>query len=267
MSLIIGGEALADLAALEGVAEAVFGRGRRQPGWFARKLGREGVEARLSSLAVAEPIDGEALAANRILGYALLGRAPSQGSTARGSGVGVLAPLRGRGVGRALIDHAMIRAHAAGCDAVEFLAEPERVSWYVEQGFAAVERQLTLLALGTGAPAASLHDHGIRPDRAEPLWSWIPEVWERTPAGDQACVELGGARMWLTREGWAWLVHRCEPGDPAVAVRGLSMLLRNLAPTTPLLLYPCPAGARWLDLLREAGFAPAQQSFVMRRFL
>jgi len=255
---IVGGEALADLAALEVIAEAVFGRGRRQPGWFARKLGREGVEPRLSSLAVLDP-------GAEICGYALLGRAPSQGAVARGSGVGVLAARRGRGIGRALIEHSLARAEQAGCDAVEFLAEPERVDWYLGQGFAIAEQQLTLLSLGTGSPTASLRDHEARPARAEPLWSWIPEIWERTPAAEQAFVELGGARIWLTREGRAWLVHRCEPSDPAVVVRGLTELLRNLAPTTPLLLYPCPAEAPWVTALRDAGFAPAQRSFVMRR--
>jgi predicted N-acetyltransferase YhbS len=254
---IVGAEALAELAALEPIAEAVFGRGRRQPGWFARKLAREGVEARLSSVALAD---------DQIGGYVLLGRTSSQPAVARGSGVGVLAWLRGRGIGRALIEHASARAEAAGCDAVEFLAEPERVPWYVKQGFVIFEEQLTFFALGTGAPAASLPDaSGDRPDRSEALWSWIPEIWERTPSSEQALIELEGARMWLTREGRAWLVHRCEPNDPALAVRGLAALLRNLAPTTPLLLYPCPADAPWIDALREAGFAPAQRAFVVRR--
>ncbi|MFO7565727.1 MAG: GNAT family N-acetyltransferase [Enhygromyxa sp.] len=263
---IVGAEALAELAALEPIAEAVFGRGRRQPGWFARKLAREGVEARLSSVAATVP--GEALGLERICGYLLLGRAPSRAAVARGSGVGVLASARGRGIGRALIEHALARAGAAGCDAVEFLAEPERVGWYLAQGFVVTHEQLTLLALGTGAPAAALRDHETppaRPARAEPLWSWVPEFWDKTPSAEQALVELGGARMWLTREGRAWLVHRCEPNDPAVAVRGLAALRRELAPTTPLLLYPCPADAPWLDRLREAGFAPAQRAFVVRR--
>lgn len=265
---IVGAETLTDLAALEPLAEAVFGRGRRQPGWFARKLIREGVDPQLSSLAVATA-QRETITAEQACGYVLLARAPSLGSVARGSGVGVLEPLRGRGIGRALLEHASARAHAAGCETVEFLAEPERVRWYAEQGFAVIEEQVTLLALGTGAPGASLADHEPEPaparTRVEPLWSWTPEIWERTPAPERAHVERDGARLWLTREGRAWLVHRCEPNDPALAVRGLAALRRELAPTTPLLLYPCPAASAWVEALREAGFAPAQRSFVVRR--
>lgn len=264
---IVGAEALAELAALERIAEAVFGRGRRQPGWFARKLAREGVEAHLSSVAATS--SGEALAVEQVCGYVLLGRAPSRSTVARGSGVAVLAEVRGRGIGRGLIDHAITRALAAGCEAVEFLAEPVRVRWYLEQGFGIVEEQLSLIALGTGKPVpqalGSLPAHEARAPSASPLWSWIPEFWERTPIPEQAFVELEGARMWLSREGQAWLVHRCEPSDPAVVVRGLAALLRNLAPTTPLLLYPCPAEATWIEALREAGFAPAQRALVVRR--
>lgn len=252
--IIVGAETLDELAALEPVAEAVFGRGRRQAGWFARKLLREGVEASLSSVAIVD---------DRVCGYALLARAPSLGAVARGSGVGVLEPLRGRGIGRALLEHALARAHAAGCDAAEFLAEPERVHWYEAQGFAVVEEQLTLLALGTGAPAAVLADRTPAPERGAALWSWTPEIWERTPALERAFVERDGARFWLTREGRAWLVHRGEPDDPTVIVRGLAALLRDLAPTTPLLLYPCPAAS--VERLREPGFAVAQRSFVVRR--
>jgi ribosomal protein S18 acetylase RimI-like enzyme len=253
---IVGAEALGDLAALEPVAEAVFGRGRRQPGWFARKLMREGVEASLSSLAISD---------NQVCGYVLLGGAPSLGSVARGSGVGVLESLRGRGIGRALMDHALARAHAAGREAAEFLAEPERLRWYAAQGFAVVEEQLTLLALGTGSPTASLSAGELAPARGEPLWSWTPELWERTPASDRVHVQREGARFWLTREGRAWLVHRGEPNDPAQVMRGLAALRRELAPTTPLLLYPCPAASAWLDALQETGFSLAQRSFVVRR--
>lgn len=260
---IVGAEALADLAALEPVAEAVFGRGRRQPGWFARKLLREGVEPSLSSLAVLA--DQQAITPAQVRGYLLLTRAPSRGAVARGAGVGVIESLRGRGIGRALIEHAMARASAAGCEAVEFLAEPERLPWYQQQGFAVVEQQLTLLALGTGALTAALTSDEPAPIAGQPLWSWTPEIWARTPAPERAYLVREGARLWLTREGRAWLVHRCEPDDPALAMRGLAALRGELAPTTALLLYPCPAASAWARALVEAGFAVAQRSFVVRR--
>jgi GNAT superfamily N-acetyltransferase len=255
---IVGAEQLPDLAALEGVAEAVFGRGRRQPGWFERKLIREGVEAQLSSLAVAH---------ERIHGYVLLGRAPSLGVIARGAGIGVVRRSRGRGLGRALLEHAIARARAAGCEAIEFLAEPARVGWYLAQDFAILDEQLTLLALGTGEPGATLNRGDEPPPRAEApaLWSWIPEVWERTPAPERAFTEIGGARMWLSREGRAWLVQRCELDDPAALNPCLTALRRRLAPTTPLLLYPCPAASAWTDALLRTGFDAAQRSFVVRR--
>jgi ribosomal protein S18 acetylase RimI-like enzyme len=262
---IVGADRLAELAVLESVAEAVFGRGRREPGWFARKLIREAVDAKLSSLIVSAPAASEAITPDQIGGYALLGRAASLGSVARGSGVGIVASLRGRGLGRALLEHALARVHAAGCDAAEFLAEPERVGWYVAQGFAVVEEQLTLLALGTGGIAATLRADDPPRDPADALWWWVPEMWQRTPTAERVFVEFDGARFWLTREGRAWLVHRSEPNDPAVVVRGLEALRRNLAPTTPLLLYPCPAASPWVLALREVGFTPAQRSFVVRR--
>ena len=61
---VVGGEAIGELAALQPVAEAIFGRGRRGPAWFRRKLGREGVDARLCAVALAA--DDAA-----VLGYAL----------------------------------------------------------------------------------------------------------------------------------------------------------------------------------------------------
>lgn len=265
---IVGAERLAELAALEDVAEAVFGRGRRQTGWFQRKLIREGVEARLSSLAMVQR-GAEPPSAAQVRGYALLGRAPSRGTIARGAGVGVVEPLRGRKLGRALLEHSIDRARAAGCEAVEYLAEPARLGWYLAQGFAVLEEQLTLHALGTGSPGATLDRDltlsTLGPTRGHAQWSWIPEAWERTPTPERAFVEFEGARLWLTREGLAWLVHRCELNDPATLLRDVASLRRRLAPTTPLLLYPCPAASAWTDALLQAGFDAAQRSFVVRR--
>lgn len=255
---IVGAERLPELAALEGLAAAVFGRGQRRAGWFQRKLLREGVEAPLSSVALAQD--------QQLHGYVLLGRSASLGVLARGAGIGVVPSSRGRGLGRALLEHAVVRARAAGCEAIEFLAEPARLGWYLRQEFAIVEEQLTLLTLGTGEPGASFNPPEREPPaRAQALWSWIPEVWERTPAAERAYVELGGARLWLTKEGRAWLVHRCELDDPAALAPCVAALRQRLAPTTPLLLYPCPAASPWTDALLRAGLRAAQRSFVVRR--
>jgi ribosomal protein S18 acetylase RimI-like enzyme len=259
---ITGAEGLAELAALERTAEAVFGRGDRRPGWFGRKLIREGVEAGLSSVAV-EPSGAGPIAPAQVQGYALIGRAPSLGAVARGAGVGVLEAVRGRGLGRALLEHALARAGAAGCEAVEFLAEPTCVDWYIAQGFQVIAEQLTLLAYGTGEQP--LERAATAPPRAAALWSWIPEAWERTPASERTFVEIDGARFWLTREGRAWLVHRCELDDPREPDRHVAALRRRFDRDTPLLLYPCPAASEWVAALSRAGFGAAQRSFVVQR--
>jgi ribosomal protein S18 acetylase RimI-like enzyme len=267
---IVGADALVDMCALEGTAEAIFGRGARQPGWFARKLIREGVEARLSAVAVPAggPEPGDDQLAN-IVGYALLGRAPSLAGIARGSGVGVIAAERGRGVGGRLLRAVRERAGAAGCAAIEFLAEPERLAWYRRHGFAVVEEQLTLIAPGLGPlgpHAAPRLGSSVALERRGPaLWSWVPEVWDLSPAHQRAYLEREGARLWLTREGRAWLVHRCELADPHALIPALTALRRELPPTTPLLLYPYPAAGASLPALIAAGFGPAQRSFVVRQ--
>ena len=267
MFQIVGGEAIGDLAELQGVAEAVFGRGRRGPTWFRRKLAREGVEARLC--AVARASDGA------IAGYALLGRAASLGAAARGAGVGVVAQARGQGLGRRLVAFASERAAAAGCDSVEFLAEPARLDWYLRQGFAPVEEQLTLLGLGRRGALRDRDDAADASPQATselelgpaPLWAWIPEVWARTPSAERRVHVHARGRAWLTRENRAWLVHRVELADdePGALLALLEALREGLASTTPLLLYPCPARATWIPTLRAAGFDLAQRATLVRR--
>src|SRR5690606_23057275 len=59
-----------DLAALTRLAEAMFGRGDRPPGWLARKLARERVDPDLSVLAVA-PGSPQHAPEDMLLGYFL----------------------------------------------------------------------------------------------------------------------------------------------------------------------------------------------------
>ncbi|PRQ06612.1 GNAT family N-acetyltransferase [Enhygromyxa salina] len=254
---LVGGEQFGDLGRLQGVAESIFGRGQRQPGWFRRKLTRAGVDPALSAVA---------MRGAEVQGYVLLGRVPSLGSVARGAGVGVVAAARGSGLGRALLDFVSARARAAGFASVQFLAEPQRLDWYQRQGFVVVDAQLSLLGFGlgsgervtTGAAAPSL--------AATPLWSWFPEAWERTPVEERAFVELALGRAWLTREGRAWLAQRVEPRSADSSVPQLITSLRaRLATTTPLVLYPCGADAAWLGALLASGFEVAQRSHVVRR--
>jgi hypothetical protein len=61
------------------------------------------------------------------------------------------------------------------------------------------------------------------------------------------------------------LVHRCELDDPGALVRGLTALRGELPRGIPLLLYPCAAASAWIEVLANAGFAPVQRSFLVRR--
>ncbi|WP_146658517.1 GNAT family N-acetyltransferase [Enhygromyxa salina] len=261
MTKIVGGEQLGELSQLQAVAESIFGRGQRQPGWFRRKLTRAGVEPGLSAVA---------MQGDEVQGYALLGRVASLGSIARGAGVGVVEAARGRGLGRALIDFASERARAAGFASIQFLAEPERLDWYLGQGFISVDAQLSLLGFGLGReqgepPVTAAAGARLGP---APLWSWFPEAWERTPANERAQVEVEHGRAWLTREGRAWLVHRAELSAAGSSVSELMLALRRrIDVTTPVVVYPCSADAAWLEALLASGFEVVQRSHVVRRSL
>ncbi|NVB40637.1 GNAT family N-acetyltransferase [Pseudenhygromyxa sp. WMMC2535] len=272
---LVGGERLAgELAALAPVAEAIFGAGQRTPGWFARKLRREGVEARLCTLAVT----GDApFTRERVVGYALLGRAASLGDRARGAGLGLLPALRGRGLGRQLIEAACARARAHGCAHVEFLAEPSPARWYADQGFVALREELTLLVEAEAdAPHPSWATSEDDLPEADAAWSWIPECWRRTPASERECLVAHWRgqqlRAWLSREGRAVLAQRLELScAPALRdherdelIRAGVLGLAAHAGERPLVLYPCPASARWREGLASAVL---QRAFVMSRTL
>lgn len=262
---IVGVEGFEQLVALQALTEQIFGVGQRAPGWFRRKLIREGVEARLSAIAI-DRASGEPC------GLVLVGGAASLGNHVRGSMIGVAAAVRGRGIGRALIDVADVRAHALGFEQLEFLCEAERLDWYLGQGFALVEHQLSLCANGLGSRDEL--QVGIEIEAAplgrDPLWTWLPEIWMRTPAPERAYLELdasghGRARIWLTREGRAWLAQRLELEAGESLANVVAQLRRRLATDTPLLLYPCTAGTPTADALTCAGFVPAQHSSLVRR--
>jgi GNAT superfamily N-acetyltransferase len=262
---IVEVEGFEQLVALQALTEQIFGVGQRAPGWFRRKLIREGVEPRLSAIAI-DRASGEPC------GHVLVGGAASLGNRVRGSTIAVTTAMRGRGIGRALIDFADARAHACGFEQLEFLCEDERLNWYLRQGFTLVERQLSLCASGLG-----LHDElptGVEIEAAplsrDPLWTWLPEIWMRTPTSERAYLELdasghGRARIWLTREGRAWLAQRLELDHGEALVHVVGQLRRKLATDTPLLLYPCTAETPTTEALTSAGFMPMQRSSLVRR--
>lgn len=247
-------ESFEQLVGLEGLVERVFGARRRAPGWFRRKLVREGIEAGLSGVAVDR---GE------LCGFVLVG--PGWEGVARGSMIGVEPALRGRGVGRALIDFACGRAGRRGFLRLEFSCEDERVDWYLGQGFELVERHLTLCAPGLGPVDELPIGVEAAPTGREALWSWLPQIWTRTPNHEQAYVEIDAAKIWLSREGRVWLAHRMELAALDELALALGRLRRMIAIDTPLLLYPCAAESQTAAAAMDVGFTPVQRSFLVHR--
>lgn len=273
---IVGGEQLAgELGELEPLAERMFG-GPRRRGWLARKLERECVDPRASVLLVRGPVEvGERVEVDRVVGYALIGRPASLGGMVRGAGVGVIAELRGHGLGTALIEAAVERSAGSGAHAIEFLAEPERVDWYARMDFRGVRCEWTLQAEATGERDSFEWILAPAPAREElRVWSWIAEAWQRTPAGERGWIARasGGLpmRAWASREGHAVLIHRLELGEPgrvldvAQIVDALTEVRAGLPRGTPVLLYPCKARRGWTRVI-DAGWTIAQLSWVVRR--
>ncbi len=280
MNRIVGGERLVgSLAGLEPLAQTIFG-GQRRPGWLARKLERECIDPRACSLLLTSPVDAnELVEVERVAGYVLVGRPPSLADLARGAGVGLLGSLRGRGLGLELIRASCELLASQGATALEFLAEPERVAWYARQGFEAIRCEWALQATATGERDQFdwTESEVALTQPAACVWSWIAEVWPRTPAGERGrlvgLVDGQPLRAWVSREGQAVLVQRLELGEPGrdrepAAIVGALDYLRTCSPRgTPVLLYPCPAQQPWSRALVEAGWTIAQRSWVVRRGL
>jgi GNAT superfamily N-acetyltransferase len=274
---IIGGEQLVgELTQLEPLAEAMFG-GLRRRGWLARKLARECVDPQASALLVRGSVgEGERVEVERVVGYALVGRPASLGRLARGAGVGVLAPLRGRGLGAALVEAAVERSARSGATAIEFLAEHARVDWYARMGFEPVRGEWTLAGNAIGEhdrfewAVAPTQEHG-----GACVWSWIAEAWQRTPASERGWItrpsEGPRMRAWASREGRAVLIHRLEVGEPGRAlevgriVDAMNEVRAGLPRGMPVLLYPCAAQRPWARALIDDGWTIAQRSWVVRR--
>jgi GNAT superfamily N-acetyltransferase len=256
------GPALADLQPL---AERIFGRGDRAPGWFARKLAREAVDPARSVLALApgdEPV-----------GYMLVGAAdPGRPGVLFGAGLGVAPEWRGRGVGAALAA-AAVADPRPGDLALRVLAEPPRRGFYERLGFVARAQRHTLHAAGAGVDL----DLRAHPPRAWPLpgrevAAWREGPWARTPAAEAATLELaGGAWTHVSREGRALLVQRlclADDGDPAeLAAAALADLRRRVGVGAPLLVYGCDAVSCVTASLLGRGWSAAQTAYEMERRL
>ena len=115
---------------LAALAESIFGARNRPSGWFARKLKRECVDPRLSSLALTA--DRDPTDPTSWLGYVLVGTPSSLGGAARTAGTGVLASARRRGIASALIEAAADNVRNVGKTQLQLLAE--RTSGSLQMG-------------------------------------------------------------------------------------------------------------------------------------
>lgn len=249
--------------ALARLSEAIFGRGDRAPGWFERKLAREGVDLDRSVLAVAAGAPGH-VPEDMLFGYFLVGCDLSD-RVAHSSGLGVVAARRGGGLGRALVEAAAARLAGAGVDVLRVLAEPEREGFYARLGLRVTARRLTLLAHGTCPISHVRHDRELAahakqewspaptPKHAIEVCAWRPGAWARTPSALAATLEpLPGVWAHVSREGRALLVQRllvAPQRDPLAAV---AALLARTPVTMPLLLYGAdPVSSITAKLMRD----------------
>lgn len=241
VSVAESGRALASLAPL---ALAIFGAGDRPPGWFARKLTREAIDAELSSLAFGTGGD--------LVGYLLVGDEADDPTrdAAHCAGLGVLPPHRGRGLGPALVARSVAALRRRRVPALLALSEPPLRSFYEHLGFHPQAARHTLQTTGLGRSDLDLASH---PPAAWPLpgrivASWRPGTWSRTPNHLAATLSLERGAVHLSREGQAILVQRMcvDAADDhddhetiAATLVALESLRRCFAATTPILLYGC----------------------------
>lgn len=267
---ILPATVVGDLRRLESLAIRVFGAGDRPPGWFARKLHRECVDPELSRIAV----DGDAEDPNNWKGYVLVGTPGSVHPAARTAGTGVVPEERGRGLGHRLVRDAFAATLRAGLRALQVPADPQRTEFYLHLGFEPVRHEVTLLGFGTGGSDPSWGSHASWSLRHERLVAqWLQEAWARDESDAHAEVILRAgasrARVLLSREGQARVVHRLLVSGDTLDDHGLAALLERLRAEiqlgAPLLLLGIPPYLPLVELLTASGWIVAQRCQIMER--
>ena len=264
---------------LRDLAVQIFGSGDRPPDWFDRKLHRECVDLERSVVACAGPGPTNGLA--DLYGYFLLGFPRSLVGIARAAGGGVRPDVRGRGIGRQLVEHAC-NVGARGCRAMQVIAEPPVVDYYKGLSFKPYANHVTLLQFATGRAPASMPTFspwdpaGVR---AFEIAGWLREAWDRS--GSTRTTFVGqvrsGARMWLhlSREGVAYLGHRvlAESSPPAEEDRqhGVVAFMRDaldrLPEGAPVLIVGADPASPAARGLVDAGWRVVQRGTTLRRVL
>ncbi|MBL4685158.1 MAG: GNAT family N-acetyltransferase [Nannocystaceae bacterium] len=258
---------------LAALAESIFGARNRPSGWFARKLKRECVDPRLSSLALTA--DRDPTDPTSWLGYVLVGTPSSLGGAARTAGTGVLASARRRGIASALIEAAADNVRNVGKTQLQLLAEPDLAQFYSRRGFAVTQQLVTLVRPSQGPPA-QLPANGTTwdalpldraPETSEPwltVAQWLPETWHGTEATLRHTVVARSARAHISREGRALLVHRLLDADNAPA-QAAAQVLQRLPAGHPVVLPMLAEVSPITDALLRAGWHPMQRSVLLDR--
>lgn len=256
---LVPANAVSDLRRLESLARAVFGDGQRPPGWFERKLHRECVSASHSWLLTTA---AQADDARGWVGYGLLGTPPSLAPIARTAGIGLLAPWRGRGEGRRLVDALRDAAAAAGSTGLRIPASPHSAPFYTRCGLQALDPTLTLLAFGTGHHDASPALAWDAPLPGPVQSAWLREGWERAPHPFTVEVRDGHDRFDVSMEGSAHVAMRwaSSDGSPDAPQAWLERVPRG----APALLHEVPAGAPFVQTLLERGWTVVQRTITMQ---
>lgn len=246
-------------ARLEPLARAVFGDGQRPRGWFERKLAREWVVPG-RSLVVSRSTD--ASDADAWIGYGLLGRPPSLGSTARTAGIGLVPASRGRGIGRRLVQGLLAQAHHDGATAALVPASTATREFYERCGLVPRGVTHTLLAFGRGTAVPPVDEPWDAATPGPTRSGWFREAWEQTRARTTTRVRGGRDRFDVSFEGTAHVAMRWTSADGAPD--GARAWLWTVPAGAPALLHEVPADAPVLAALLDAGWAVVQTTIAMR---
>jgi GNAT superfamily N-acetyltransferase len=250
---------IGDAARLEALARSVFGHGQRPDGWFTRKLHRECVVHSRSIVVSRSRDPGDAAG---WVGYGLLGRPPSLGTTARTAGIGLDAAWRGRGLGQRLVHGLITQARHDDADALLIPSSTDARLFYERCGLKPAEVTHTLLAFGRGASI----DPTVEPwDAATPgpmRSGWFREAWEHTDARSTARVRGGRDRFDVSFEGTAHVAMRWTSIDGSPD--GPQAWLQTVPAGTPALLHELPADAPVLRRLLDADWTVVQTTIAMR---
>ena len=202
-------------------------------------------------------------------------------------GFGLAPDLRGRGLGRALMDDLVAAARARGLRRLrlEVLANnPVAIALYEKTGF---ERTRTLRLFATPDDWRAPDAADLAPATADPIrllahhrrFHPRPVAWQRDPAGVARLADLRGLAIGDAESPAAYLVYQATgdqplrlwdvalPPDSAPHLWALLAALGRVHPGRPARLLNEPAESPLSVLLDELGWPEPAQQFEMVRAL